>query len=342
MVRSLRVVWVLCVCLSAVIGASATDNSFKLDFDGDGRTDIALYREGSRGSSAPQSSFWYFLNTNSGATWASQWGRSLDVPAPADYDGDGKTDLGIFRWWDFDYGDTNEWWLSRPSMGPLVLNGLELGYYKFSRNYIGDGRAEVGQLYQVDVSQNPGETCFVSVYLVGDDNGFVLRKTVGDACNVNPTPIPGDYDGDGRSEIAVYVNNLFKVWLLPYSAGYTTPAYLHYMEIDTPAPGDYDGDGKTDFAGVKRQNGRLIWRYRKSSTGQELDVDFGLSADLPTPGDYDGDGTTDLAVYRPSNGTWWIKNSSSGVIQTFEYGYSTDLPLAAPIIPFSPVRPSGN
>jgi hypothetical protein len=149
-----------------VIGASAIDRSFKLDFDGDGRTDIALYREGSRGIDAPQPSFWYFLNTNNGAHWASQWGRSLDVPAPADYDGDGKTDLGVFRWWDYDYGDTNEWWLNRPLIGHMVLNGLELGYYKFSRNYVGDARAEVGQLYQVDVSQNPGETCFVSVYLV--------------------------------------------------------------------------------------------------------------------------------------------------------------------------------
>lgn len=341
-VRSLRIVLILSICLSAAIGASATDRSFKLDFDGDGRTDIALYREGSRGIDAPQPSFWYFLNTTTGATWASQWGRSLDVPAPADYDGDGKTDLGIFRWWNYDYGDTNEWWLNRPLMGSVVLNGLELGYYKYSRNYIGDARAEVGQLYQVDVSQNPGETCFVSVYLIADDNGFVLRKTVGDACNVNPTPVPGDYDGDGRSEIAVYVNHLFKVWLLPYSAGYTTPAYVHYLDVDKPTPGDYDGDGRTDFAGVKAQNGRMIWRYRKSTTGEEIDVDFGLSTDTPAPGDYDGDGTTDLAVYRTNNGTWWIKNSGSGVVQTFEYGYPTDLPVASHIIPFNPVRPSGD
>ena len=339
--RSLRVFWILCICLFAGIGATATDSSFKLDFDGDGRTDIALYREGSRGVDAPQPSVWYFLNTNNGAVWSTQWGRSLDVPAPADYDGDGKTDLGIFRWWDYDFGDTNEWWLSRPLIGSMVLNGLELGYYKFSRNYVGDAKAEAGQLYQVDVSQNPGETCFVSVYLVADDSGFVLRKTVGDTCNVNPTPVPGDYDGDGRSEIAVYVNRHFKVWLMPYSAGYTTPAYLHYLDVDTPTPGDYDGDGRTDFAGVKAQNGRMIWRFRKSTTGEEFDVDFGLSTDTPAPGDYDGDGTTDFAVYRPSNGTWWIKNSGSGVVQTFEYGYSTDLPVAAPIIPFNPVRPSG-
>lgn len=327
----------ICICLLASVSVFAIDNSFKLDFDGDGRTDIALYREGSRGPDAPQQSVWHFLNTKTGVTSSIQWGLSLDVPAPADYNGDGKTDPGIFRWWNFDYGDTNEWWLSRGNGNHIVLNGLELGYYKFPRNYLGDARAEVGQLYPVDISQTPGQTCFVSVYLIADMEGLVLRKTVGDTCNVNPTPIPGDYDGDGRSEIAVFVNRHFKVWLAPYSPGYTVPSYLHYMDVDVPTPGDFDGDGRTDFAGVKPQGSQLLWRIRRSSTGVEYEVDFGLATDRPVPGDYDGDGTTDFAVFRPSDGTWWILNSSNGIVQTFHYGLSTDAPLAAPVIPFSPV-----
>ena len=340
-VKSFRIVWILSICLSAVAGVSATDNSFKLDFNGDGRTDIAVYREGSRGIDAPQPSIWYFLDTTNGFPYSVQWGRSLDVPAPADYDGDGKTDVGIFRWWDYERGDTNEWWLSRPLLTPghKVLNALELGYNKYSRNYVGDARAEVGQIYQVDMSQNPGETCFISVYMIADgDYNFVIRKIVGDVCNVNPTPVPGDYDGDGRSEIAVYVDQQFKVWLPPYSLGYTAPPYRHWMPVDTPAPGDYDGDGRTDFAGIKAVNGRMIWRYRKSSTGEEKEVDFGLATDVAVPGDYDGDGTTDFAIFRRSDQSWWIYNSGSGAVHTFIYGQATDIPLAAHVIPFDPVR----
>ena len=82
----------------------------------------------------------------------------------------------------------------------------------------------------------------------------------------------------------------------------------------------------------------MIWHYRKSSTGEEKEVDFGFATDTAVPGDYDGDGTTDLAVFRPSNGTWWIENSGSGVVQTFQYGLATDIPLAAHVIPFNPVR----
>ena len=42
----------------------ATDQSAKLDFNGDGRTDIAVYREGSRSPlTAPNASYWHFLDT---------------------------------------------------------------------------------------------------------------------------------------------------------------------------------------------------------------------------------------------------------------------------------------
>lgn len=315
---------------------SATDRSFKLDFDGDGRTDIALYREGSRDLSiAPQPSYWYFLNTNTGQTGVVHWGRTLDVPAPADYDNDGKTDLGVYRWWSFETGDTNEWWLNRSGGGHQVLV-YEPGYNKFNRNYFGDMRADIGQLYQINISQNPAEQCFVSIYFVGDLEGSTLRKTVGDACNVVPTPVPGDYNNDGYSEIAVFNNQTFKVWFAPYNPAYTTPDMTQVLDIAQPAPGDYDGDGKTDFAGTKLVGGRLHWRIKQSSDGAETLVDFGYATDNPVPGDYDGDGKTDIAVYRRSDGSWWIKNSRDGVVSSWYYGLPTDTPLAMPVIPFDP------
>ena len=261
--KFLRIIFVICVCLSLTLTVSATDNSFKLDFDGDGRTDLALYREGSRSVDiAPQVSFWYFLNTNTGQTSAFQWGRTLDVPAPADFNNDGKTDPAVYRWWSFETGDTNEWWI-KSDTGNYGILIYEPGYHKFNRNYLGDGRAEIGQLYQTNVSQIPNQPCFVSVYFIGDFEQNTLRKTVGEACNVIPTPVPGDYNNDGRSEIAVYNNQTFKVWLPPYNSAYTTPDIIQTLNVEAPAPGDYDGDGKTDFAGTRGQNGQIDLGHQK-------------------------------------------------------------------------------
>ena len=333
----LRVCFVICISLLTALSALATDNSFKLDFDGDGKTEIAVYREGSRSPFiAPEQSYWYFLNTQTGAVTTRQWGRTLDVPAPADYDNDGKTDLAIYRWWDFETGDTNEWWINKSATGGHQILVYEPGYNKFSRNYFGDGRAETGQIYLIDINQDPTEDCFISIYFAGDMEGNAIRKNVSDTCNVIPTPVPGDYNNDGTSEIAVFENQTFKVWFAPYNSGYTAPNMTQFMDVDMAVPGDYDGDGKTDFAGTKGVNGRLLWRIKQSGSGTDLEVDFGFATDKPVPGDYDGDGKTDIAVFRPFDSSWWIMNSGSGVVSSFYFGFSTDTPLAMPTIPFDP------
>ena len=335
--KFLRIIFVVCIGLFFTTNIFATDNSFKLDFDGDGRADIALYREGSRSLDlAPQPSYWYFLSTRTSQMFTFQWGRTLDIPAPADFDNDGKTDVGIYRWWNFDTGDTNEWWINKSSSGQNpVITIYEAGYHKFNRNYIGDGRAEIGQLYQINISQIPNEPCLLSTFFIGDAAGNTFRKVVGDACNVIPTPVPGDYNNDGRSEIAVFDNRTFKVWLPPYYGGYTNPDMVQFLDVEVPAPGDYDGDGKTDFAGTK--NRRLLWVGKQSSNGAIRETEFGFADDKPVPADYDGDGKTDIAIWRAnSDPAWWILQSSTGYLSVWYYGLPTDTPLAMPVIPFEP------
>ncbi len=78
-----------------------------------------------------------------------------------------------------------------------------------------------------------------------------------------------------------------------------------------PVPGDYDGDGKTDLGGLSPVERGLVSPAVEHQLHRVRLYQWGLSGDIPVPGDYDGDGKTDLAVYRPSNGTWYVLQSTT-------------------------------
>ena len=73
----------------------------KPDFDGDGRADVSVYRDGN----------WVIKLSSNDVSVVTGFGLPQDTPVPADYDGDGLTDIAVYR--SSDVG----WYILRSSDG---------------------------------------------------------------------------------------------------------------------------------------------------------------------------------------------------------------------------------
>jgi hypothetical protein len=313
----------LLLCGFSALSAAASADSLPSDFDGDGKTDFAVFH---RAAGTPGLAYWNYLKSSDYPTSVSvQFGVSTDIPVPGDYDGDGLTDPAVYRPGN---GPNGDWRI----LGSL--EGLEVYTFGYNtdipvpRDYTGDGETDRAVV-------RPG---------TGNLTWFLFDESINDYCVVywglsTDKLVPADYDGDGKAEVAVFRPSNGTWYILHQDCPATTPtpspdyqAIAWGLSTDKPVPGDYDGDGKYDLAVFRPGDG--IWYIRQSSQGGDLlSLEWGLSTDIPVPGDYDGDGKFDVAVFRPSTATWYVRKSSDGTTLSATFGDSSDTPVPAFYIP---------
>ncbi|MBS1792969.1 MAG: aryl-sulfate sulfotransferase [Acidobacteria bacterium] len=276
-------------------GGRITGLGTAYDFDGDGRTDISIFR--------PSAGQWWYLKSSTGGNAALQFGNGADRLVPGDFTGDGKTDIAVWR-------PSNGFW--------YVLRSEDLSFFAFPfgttgdvpapADYDGDGKTDAAVF-------RPSN----STWYIGLSGSGTLIQTFGAAGDV---PVAADYDGDGKADIAIYRPSAGEWWIARSAAGLT--AFRFGDSADRPVPGDYTGDGKADAAVWRPATG--VWFFLRSEDGSYYSFPFGTTDDLPAPGDYDGDGRFDAAVFRPSGSTWFVRRSTAGTLIQ-QFGAAGDLPV---------------
>ncbi len=286
-----------------IFGAGSGNAPF--DFDGDGKTDLSIYR--------PAAGEWWYERSSNGTNFAAQFGNSSDKPVPADYTGDGKTDIAFWR------ASNGNW---------FVLRSEDMSFYAFPfgtssditvpADYDGDGKADAA------VFRPATNTWYIERSAGGTD--IIGFGSAGDK------PVAADYDGDGKADIAIFRPNGASgaEWWIRRSSNGSVFALAFGAATDKPVQGDYTGDGKADVAFWRPSDGN--WFILRSENLSFYSFPFGTSGDMPVSGDYDGDGKFDAGVFRPSNSTWFVQRSTAGTLIR-QFGITGDLPIPNSFVP---------
>lgn len=274
------------------------------DFDADGRADASVFR--------PTTGVWY-INRSTAGFMAAPWGIATDKLTPADFDGDDKADIAVWR-------------AGPPTVAAYYVlqsttNTVRVELFGqtgddpvVTGDWDGDGKADPAVYRNAAVGS---QSYFYYRGSLSNPGGIVTYVPWGTA---GDQPMRGDFDGDGKLDRAVFrPSNV--TWYIGQSSNGTTRIETWGLSTDKFVPADYDGDSKTDLA-VFRSG---VWYIKQSSNGAVAFIYWGLSTDTLVPADYDADGKTDAAVYRA--GIWYIRMSGSANMSAFAFGNGTDVPV---------------
>lgn len=294
------------------------DRAYVADFDRDLKTDLSVFRPVGDQTNA----VWYVSQSSNGVTKYEQWGANGDKIVPGDYDGDGITDMAVYR------PSTGTWFIERSSdFGVIQVQWGLSNDLPVQGDYDGDNKTDIA-VYR------PSN----GVWYIRRSSDLTLQAMPFGASG--DKVIPGDYNGDGMTDFAVFRPSSGTWYIQPSGPKAPTISFAWGASGDMPVVGDFDGDGSSDIAVFRPSNGN--WYIRTSLNGGTITEHWGQSGDIPVVGDYDGDGISDIAVWRPSTGNWYVLNSNDpappfapdAVIPTFgHWGQSGDKPVPAAYVP---------
>ncbi len=261
------------------------------DFDGDSKSDVAILYDYGNSTSR----IWIFKSDGSNMApslaWYSGPGKfdaSRAKLVSGDFDGDGKADIAAL----YDYGNsTSRFWFFKSDGATFAPStAWDSGTGKFtsghavikSGDFDGDGKTDVAALYDYGsgtsrlwVFKADGTTLAPAIAWYSGLGKFAAGRAMM-TC--------GDYDGDGKFDIAVlydYGNATSRIWLFRSDGISLTPAIAWYSGSGKFASvnvkltsGDYDNDGKSDISMLYDYKGATsrFWVFKSDGANFSPDI----------------------------------------------------------------------
>jgi hypothetical protein len=254
------------------------DVSLTDDIDGDGLADLVIWRA-STGT-------WYWLTSSShyahAAAGGRQWGnQSLgDIPILADFDGDRRADLGIWR------ASTGTWyWLtsssgySYASAQGIQWGNADLGDRPFAADFDGDGLSDLA-IWRASTG---------TWYWLTSSTGYAYSSAGGKqwgSADFDDVPMVGDLDGDGLADLVVWRAATGTWYWLTSSSGYSydesfARQWGNAGLGDVARLADFEGDGTPDLVVWRETTGQWFWLASSSAFTESGVRSFGNPGDVP-------------------------------------------------------------
>jgi hypothetical protein len=237
------------------------------DFDGDAMTNFAVARNQNG------LKHWYVLLQNSSTQYHYfQWGLASDKAVTGDFDRDGIADATVIR----NQNGTLVWYVKQSSNNALrsFVFGIT-GDTPVLGDFDGDGATDVAVTRQVDgiITWHILKSGFVT-----QPNATYTQYEATSFGSGTATPAAEDFDGDGKTDLAVF-QHVSGTWYILRSSTNQVQTTQFGQILDKPQPADYDGDGKADLAVYRPSAG--TWYFWYSVSNQQNSIRWGLATDIP-------------------------------------------------------------
>ena len=245
------------------------------DFNGDGRDELALFKDGEWLLDINGNGVW-----DSGDLWA-KLGDKADLPVVGDWDNDGKDDIGIFG----PERDGDEEALAKEPGLPDPENHTDNLLVAIPKN-LPPRNTVPGQerLMQRSVAGEPRSDVVDHVFRFGTESN---------------QPVAGDFNGDGVSTLGIFSNGKWKIDV--NGDGRFSEQDDSFFDFGKPGDiavvGDFNGDGLDEIAVVRGRD--LIVDSNGNGKWDATDRIFEIEGEAGqvVVGDFDGDGVDEAAFY---------------------------------------------